>query len=232
MQAIILAGGLGTRLREVVPDLPKPMAPIRGKPFLAYLLDYLQKAGMTSVVLSIHYAGEIIKNYFKNDFQGLSITYAEEKKLLGTGGAIQYALTYIPHQDEPVFVLNGDTFVTLDYKAMLAAHLDSKRLLSICLRHMQESGRYGTVKINDEKRIIAFQEKTENSVGLINAGVYLLDPHIFEKFNLPEQFSFETEFLLPFISTIAPQAFMAQDYFIDIGIPTDYAKANRELALE
>src|SRR3989344_3377185 len=117
MQAIILAGGFGTRLRSVVADSPKPMALIHGKPFLAYLLDYLTSQGITDVVLSVHYLREQIETYFKTNYNGISIRYAVEEQPLGTGGAIKHALNYI-NISSPVFVLNGDTFLKLNYQIL------------------------------------------------------------------------------------------------------------------
>src|SRR5579872_7369319 len=117
MQAIILAGGFGTRLQSVVKNCPKPMAPVHGKPFLAYLIEYLKLQGITRVVLSVHYLREQIEDFFKDNYQGIEICYAVEEQPWGTGGAIVHALKKI-ELTQPVFVLNGDTFLKLDYRAM------------------------------------------------------------------------------------------------------------------
>lgn len=228
MKAIILVGGFGTRLRSVLPDVPKPMAPILAdKPFLAYLLDYLQQQGIRQVIFSVHYRREKIQDYFKAQYRDISIEYAIEDEPLGTGGAIVYALsTQFMH--EPVFVLNGDTFVKLDYRAMYAAHEQSNAQLSMALREVSDCVRYGKV-VTNANSIVEFREKGESGAGLINAGVYLLNPNLFIPFNLPLQFSFENDFLLPHLATLSPQAFIAQDYFIDIGIPDDYTRAQAEL---
>lgn len=222
MQAIILAGGFGTRLRSVLADIPKPMAPIHGKPFLAYLIDYLKTQGITDVILSVHYLREQIEEYFKNNYQGITIQYAIEDEPLGTGGAIVNALNLVKGQD-PVFVLNGDTFLQLDYRAMAT----SQHRMTMALRKIDDCSRYGTVQVVDNI-ITHFIEKGGNATGLISAGVYLIHPELFCDMQVPLQFSIEQDFLHPQVGVIKPRAFVVEDYFIDIGIPEDYARAVRE----
>ena len=228
MQPIILAGGFGTRLRTVLPDLPKPMAPIQDQPFLAYLLLYLKSQGISHVILPVHYMAEKIMSYFQAQYAGISIQYVEEDQPLGTGGAMMNALTTYAHA-KPLFVLNGDTFVKLDYQAMYAQHVNAGARLTMALRHVDDCSRYGKV-MTDEQHIIEFREKGEQGPGLINAGVYLLQPDLFSKYTLPRQFSFEQDFMFPYLAEIKAQAFMANDYFIDIGIPDDYARAIRDFS--
>jgi len=229
MQAIILVGGFGTRLRALFPDIPKPMAPINGRPFLAYLLDSLQKQGITSVIFPVHYLGAKIQDYFQAQYAGMKLTYIEESQPLGTGGAIVNALSLVKSAD-PVFVLNGDTFVKLNYRAMFHQHMQTKSTLTLALRSVSDCSRYGKV-VTEDGYISEFREKGETGAGLINAGVYLLNPGIFKQYALPQQFSFEKEFLLPHLDTLKPQSFITDDYFIDIGVPDDYARASRELPL-
>jgi len=228
MQAIVLVGGFGTRLRTIVTDLPKPMAPIQDKPFLAHLLLNLKRHGITSVILPIHYMGEKIRDYFQSEYAGISIQYAEEEQPLGTGGAIVNALKYISEAEQPVFVLNGDTFLQLDYQAMYKQHQQSGTSLTMALRQIEDCSRYGKV-ITENNQILKFSEKGEAGSGWINAGVYLLHPYLFSQYHLPVQFSFENEFLFPYLNRITPQSFIANDYFIDIGIPEDYARAIHDL---
>jgi len=223
MQAIILAGGFGTRLRSVIADVPKPMAPINGKPFLAYLIDYLKSQGVTKVILSVHYLREKIQDYFQECYEGLSIQYVLEDEPLGTGGAILNALQCID-SDEPLFVLNGDTFLRMDYKKMLAQHHKNSPNISMALRKIADCSRYGVVHV-DAGCVTAFQDQGEDKPGLINAGVYLLTKKLFAKFAAPKQFSFERDFLFPQIAQIHPEAFVVEDYFIDIGVPEDYERA-------
>lgn len=230
MQAIILLGGFGTRLQSVLVDVPKPMAPIQGRPFLSYLLDYLQIQGFDSVIFSVHHLYEKIQSYFGNHYQRMHIKYAIEEKPLGTGGAIAHSFRFLS-ADEPVFVLNGDTFLRLDYQKMYEQHLNYMPLLSIALRAVDAVSRYGKVLVENH-RVTAFKEKGEEGSGLINAGVYLLQPNLFSSFELPDQFSFETDFLLPHLKALAPLAFPCYDYFIDIGIPEDLARAQAELSAQ
>ncbi|MCC2666944.1 MAG: hddC 2, partial [Gammaproteobacteria bacterium] len=144
MQAIILAGGFGTRLQSVVKNTPKPMALIQGKPFLAYLLDYLKSHQVTHVILSVHYLREQIQDFFKANYKGIDICYAIEEQPLGTGGAILNAFHSI-NTREPVFVINGDTFLQLDYQAMFAQHQKTSPRMTMALRKMANCNRYGVV---------------------------------------------------------------------------------------
>ncbi|EAJ5678739.1 D-glycero-D-manno-heptose 1-phosphate guanosyltransferase [Campylobacter lari] len=214
MQAIVLAGGLGTRLKSVVQDLPKPMAPINGKPFLAFVLEYLKKQGITEVILSVSYKYELIQECFKDEFDGMKIRYNIEKELLGTGGAIKDALKFIQNQ---AYVLNGDTIFDIDLKKLVLN--DSK--ICIALKQMQNFDRYGTVNVDDQGIVISFEEKVFKKQGLINGGIYLLKKDIFDEFDLEKKFSFE-EFLQKKYKTLKIQTQIFDDYFIDIGIPEDY----------
>ncbi|EMZ5318381.1 nucleotidyltransferase family protein, partial [Campylobacter coli] len=187
MQAIVLAGGLGTRLRSVVQDLPKPMAPINGKPFLAFVLEYLKKQGITEIILSVSYKYELIQEYFKDEFEGMKIRYNVEKELLGTGGAIKDALKLVKNE---VYVVNGDTFFDIDLKKLV---LNGSKIC-IALKQMQNFDRYGTVNVDEQGIVTSFEEKVFKKQGLINGGIYLLKKDIFDEFSLEKKFSFE-EFL-------------------------------------
>ncbi|QOR01479.1 D-glycero-D-manno-heptose 1-phosphate guanosyltransferase [Campylobacter sp. 2014D-0216] len=219
MQAIVLAGGLGTRLKSVVQDLPKPMAPINGKPFLTFVLEYLKKQGITEVVLSVSYKYELIQEYFKEEFEGMRIRYNIEKELLGTGGAIKDALKLIQNQ---AYVLNGDTIFDIDLKKLA---LNGGKIC-IALKQMQNFDRYGTVNVDDQGIVISFEEKVFKKQGLINGGIYLLKKDIFDEFDLEKKFSFE-EFLQENFKLLKIQTQIFDDYFIDIGIPEDYEKFSR-----
>ncbi|HEB9314997.1 TPA: nucleotidyltransferase family protein [Campylobacter coli] len=217
MQAIVLAGGLGTRLRSVVQDLPKPMAPINGEPFLAFVLEHLKKQGITEVILSVSYKYELIQEYFKDEFHGMRIRYNIEKELLGTGGAIKDALKLIKNE---VYVLNGDTFFDIDLKKLV---LSNSNKICIALKQIQNFDRYGTVNIDKQGLVTSFEEKVFKKQGLINGGIYLLKKDIFDKFNLEKKFSFE-EFLQENYKSLKIQTQIFDDYFIDIGIPEDYRR--------
>ncbi|ECK3894139.1 D-glycero-D-manno-heptose 1-phosphate guanosyltransferase, partial [Campylobacter coli] len=217
MQAIVLAGGLGTRLRSVVQDLPKPMAPINGEPFLAFVLEHLKKQGITEVILSVSYKYELIQEYFKDEFHGMRIRYNIEKELLGTGGAIKDALKLIKNE---VYVLNGDTFFDIDLKKLV---LSNSNKICIALKQIQNFDRYGTVNIDKQGLVTSFEEKVFKKQGLINGGIYLLKKDIFDKFDLEKKFSFE-EFLQENYKSLKIQTQIFDDYFIDIGIPKDYRR--------
>ena len=222
MEAIILAGGFGTRLQGVVPDLPKPMAAIRGRPFLAILLDDLITAGFTSAILAVGYRYEAIRDYFGENYKSLSLAYSIETEPLGTGGAISLALKQI--DGSRCFVVNGDTFLKLDYKAMQASHLEEKSILTVAVLEVPDASRFGALDI-EENRIRGFFEKGRSGPGIINGGVYLLSPDLFSRYNFPDAFSFETDLLMPHVHELRPLAFPTAGLFIDIGVPEDYLRA-------
>ena len=226
MKAIILAGGFGTRLRSVVSDIPKPLAPIENRPFLVWLIDALAAQGVTEVTLSLHHQWEKIRDYFGANPASIPVDLVVEHEPLGTGGAMRYVLAQKPTK-EPVLVLNGDSYVRADIKAFYAQHIALKAQLSMVLRAVPDSGRYGTVEVQNGI-ITTFGDGKTGVHGLINAGVYVITPELFAE-KLPQAFSFERDFLPPRLSTIRPRAFMAEEYFIDIGIPEDYERAQSEL---
>jgi D-glycero-alpha-D-manno-heptose 1-phosphate guanylyltransferase len=222
MQAIVLAGGLGTRLRGVVPDLPKPMAPVAGQPFLAWILDRLADARFERVVLAVGYRHEAIRHHFGPAYRGMPLHYSVEESPLGTGGAIRLAGDQVGR--DPVFVLNGDTFLELDYGAMREAHSDLGVELSVAVCRVPDISRYGALKVS-HGRIEAFLEKGPGGPGLINAGTYILSRALLESIPPTGAFSFERELLEPRVADVRPAAFLAEGLFIDIGVPEDYARA-------
>lgn len=226
MQAIVLAGGLGTRLASIVKDIPKPMAPIRSRPFLEVLLDYLENQGFTDIILSVGHHHKVITDYFGDKYKSINIRYSIESFPLGTGGAIKKSLKLT--DEDPIFVLNGDSFLKMNYKSMLKVYHDSSVPLSIALKHCKNTSRYGKVNV-DRGRINAFKEKESDEEGLINTGIYLLSPKIFLQYNLPDVFSFEHDFLYPFVNEIRPLPYISDDFFIDIGNPEDYRRAQDEI---
>ncbi len=220
MQAIILSGGFGTRLRSVVSDLPKPMANVLGKPFLEYILDELNDYHFDKVVLAVGYKKEAIMDYFGNSYKNIKLVYSIEDEPLGTGGCIKKALSYI---DDPyVFILNGDTMFKIDFIKMAKLNC-----LSIACKHLYNFDRYGEVKISNQK-IIGFLEKTYVQQGYINGGIYYMPKNIFDAYQLPTKFSLEKDFFEKYMKELNIQAFLSDDYFIDIGIPEDYLKAQED----
>lgn len=229
MQAIILAGGFGTRLQSVVKDVPKPLADIDGKPFLAYLLRYLWQYGFTDCCISVGHLQEKIIAYFGDNYSGMKISYAREETPLGTGGAVINSLKYCDNT-KPVFILNGDSFLKIDYKKLREFYNEEKPQIAMVLRKMEDCSRYGSVEIDKENSVKNFSEKKSDAgPGLINGGIYMLDPKIFSQFNLEKNFSFEKDFLMKYLKSIDIKGFVSEEYFIDIGIPDDYQKAQSEL---
>lgn len=219
MQAVILVGGLGTRLRPVISNLPKAMAPVRGRPFLEYLLDNLRAQGVRDIVLAVGHLGDAIISYFGHSWGGLPLSYSIETEPLGTGGALKKAMLRMA--DVHTVVMNGDTWLELDLWSMLATHERSGADITVAVHDVADVARYGAVVIEND-RIIGFQEKGMTGTGLINAGVYLLRPGLFEKRMLPEAFSFEGDFLVRYVSELKLTAFRTSGGFIDIGVPEDY----------
>ncbi|MCO5231758.1 MAG: nucleotidyltransferase family protein [Chitinophagales bacterium] len=220
--AIILAGGMGTRLNGVVSDVPKPMAEIHHKPFLHYLFNYLQKNEVAEVILSVGYLYEKIVDYFGHQYLDINIEYSIENEPLGTGGAIKKAMEFI---NEDTFILNGDTFFDIDLQSLKNEQND----IQLALKQMYDFDRYGTVNVNEDNLIVAFNEKKACKEGLINGGIYYAKKTIFDNINLPTKFSFESVILEKNTSKLRIGATIYDNYFIDIGIPEDYYKAKIEL---
>jgi len=227
MEAIVLAGGLGTRLRQVVNDLPKPMAPVAGKPFLEILLTFLAQHGVTRVILSIGFMAEVITEHFKEEFAGMDIVYEIEQTQLGTGGAILSALQHC--QDDHVLIANGDTFVDFDL-AKLEQQWHKNQQPVIVAKQITDTSRYGRLEIVDEK-VVGFAEKGISGTGLINAGVFIIPTVLLDNFSIGEQFSFETDFLVQYIQNNDLDIFITDRKFIDIGIPEDYQTAQKLLKI-
>ena len=225
-EAIILAGGFGTRLTSVK-DIPKPMAPINNIPFLEYILNYLSSFNILTVHLAVGYKKELIINYFGHQFKSISLNYVLEEDPLGTGGAIKKAL--LETKSSNILILNGDTFFQLGIEELGNFHLLNNSDVTIALKPMIKFDRYGTVLCNNESRVINFSEKQFCDKGLINGGVYVLKSDIFDKLQLPDQFSLEKDFFEKYYTEKKMLGFISDTYFIDIGIPSDYEKAKLTL---
>jgi D-glycero-alpha-D-manno-heptose 1-phosphate guanylyltransferase len=226
--AIILAGGLGTRLRSVVSDVPKCMAPVAGKPFLYYVINHLQKQGVDNFIFSIGYLSEAIENFLANNYPLLNYQLSIEEEPLGTGGAIQLACKKAT--TENVLALNGDTLFTADINALLNFHANKKSECSLALKPMQQFDRYGVVRLDENNCIKSFQEKKYYNEGLINGGVYAINKYKFLSHSFPEKFSFEKDYLEAMVSKKKFYGLEQNEYFIDIGIPEDFERAQKEFA--
>ncbi len=226
-QAVILAGGLGTRLRSAVPDLPKCIAPVAGKPFLQYVIGYLMEQGVDQFIFSLGYMHEVIESFINTQYPMLSVQYSIEKEPLGTGGAIQLALKKAG--SENVLVLNGDTLFKIDINKLSAFHRQHDAACTLSLKPMNDFDRYGVVEIDKDGHIQSFREKQFFKEGLINGGVYALKAAPFLALDLPRKFSFEKDYLEKYYKVHKMMGLVLDDYFIDIGIPADLEKANEDL---
>ena len=222
-EAIILAGGLGTRLRSAVPDLPKAMAPVNGRPFLEYLLRFLENNCIERVVLAVGYRSEAIRKHFGLRWEGLELSYSIEDEPLGTGGALVEAIGQV--RGQWAFALNGDTFLGLDYQHMAAAlERCPDATLAVALRRVSDTSRYGAALVAGG-RVLGFSARGTRSEGLINAGTYLIRREICERYSLTGKFSWEQDFLEPRAAQVRPLAFECDAHFIDIGIPESLEQA-------
>lgn len=229
MEAIILAGGFGTRLKSVVSDVPKPMADINGRPFLAYLLSALSLSGVSKAILSVGYKHDVIQNYFGDKYKNTAIVYAIEKKPLGTGGGLKQALKNTENED--ALVLNGDTFFNVDLKALYGFHKQRRAVLTMAVKPMTGIERYGTAILSNDI-VTGFEEKAFKKSGHINGGVYCVNRAIgayLDCYGGDENFSFEKDIIEKNTESLKPFAFVSDGYFIDIGIPEDYKRAKMEM---
>jgi D-glycero-alpha-D-manno-heptose 1-phosphate guanylyltransferase len=229
-EAIILAGGLGTRLRAVIADKPKVMAPIGKHPFLYYLLHYLADQGVRRVVLALGYQHQYVLQWLNQSASHpfpFEITPVVEPSPLGTGGAIRLSM----HQTtaETIFVLNGDTYFPISLSEMEQLHQCMKKPITLAACYLQDTGRYGRLEIDETQHLVrAFQEKQERNAGWINAGIYCIDRAWWMAQSFPEVFSFEKEVLEHILNHTKPSpvaVFQARQFFIDMGIPEDYIRA-------
>jgi D-glycero-alpha-D-manno-heptose 1-phosphate guanylyltransferase len=224
-EAIILAGGFGTRLRSVIHDIPKPMSLIGEKPFLEFLLKQLSLSGFTRVILSVGYRHEIIQQYFGHSFGAMQLDYCVEDTPLGTGGAIAKALQQTAAND--VLVLNGDSILLASPERFYDFHCGQNTPVSVALKADANFCRYGAVTI-EGNRIVRFEEKRHVTEGVFNAGVYLLNASVKDSLsNFTPPFSIEKEVFEKHVFPISGCVF--HDFFIDIGVPEDYARAQNEL---
>jgi len=231
MKAVILAGGLGTRLRGAVKDRPKSMAALLGKPFLEYQIEKLRKHCMIEIVLCVGYLANQIKAYFKDGAHfGVNIRYAVEKEPLGTAGALKNAENYLG--DEAFLVLNGDSYSKVSFLQLTKFHEERKGVGTILLTRISQPEDYGLVKMDVDSRITAFFEKAgkRSSRNIINAGVYVLEPRVLSYIPKGEQVSLEREIFPRLLEKNLPLfGYLTSDYFVDIGTPRGYAKIQEDM---
>ncbi|TXG79829.1 MAG: dehydrogenase [Thermomicrobiales bacterium] len=225
MEAIVLAGGFGTRLRQIVPDVPKPMAPVAGRPFLEIVLGRLADKGFKRVVLSLGYMSDVIIGHFGSVFSGMELDYVVEEAPLGTGGGVRFAMerTLADH----VFIFNGDTFLDIEAER-LEACWQQRRVPIVVGRLVPDTARYGRLLI-ECGRVLGFTEKGVSGPGLINAGCYVLPREQLDGFPLKTSFSLENDYLTKAVSKQRFDVFVTEGHFVDIGVPDDYYRAQVDL---
>jgi D-glycero-alpha-D-manno-heptose 1-phosphate guanylyltransferase len=222
MEAIILAGGLGTRLASVLTDRPKALALVRGEPFLTLLIRRLGEQGFRRAIIATGHLGEQIRANLGSKVGPVETVFSQESQPLGTGGATRLAIKLA--RSSEVFVMNGDTWVDLDYKDMLAFHRGREARVTVAVAEVADTARYGSLEMGNET-IVRFGEKSGSGRGIISAGNYLLNRDVFDSFTLPKRFSIEKDFFEAHLADLKPAAFRAKGRFIDIGIPDDLMRA-------
>ncbi len=229
LEAVVLAGGLGTRLRSAVPDLPKVLAPVAGRPFLAYICAHLEKAGINRVIFALGYQAEKVQTWLKAHAWSFEVQVSIEQTPLGTGGAIRQA--WLLATTAHLLVLNGDTFCPVDIQTFYQTHLDRGADISLVSVPAAPADRYGTLQI-EAGWVRAFAEKRPQSTGWINAGLYCIRQTWWAHQTFPVAFSWE-QYLQEALHTSAPPRIYAHQLtgvpFIDIGIPEDYERAQTYL---
>lgn len=227
-ECIILAGGLGTRLKDAVPDLPKCMAPVASRPFIFYVINYLRSEGIEKFIFSLGYMHEIVEEYLNAQFSTLQFQCSIEKEPLGTGGAIQLACRKATGKD--VLVVNGDTLFKADIHMAAMFHTRHMAECTLLLKPMYNFERYGVVETDKDNLVSSFKEKQFYQSGNINAGIYILNVSKFLDEELSSKFSFEKNYLENYYAHRRIYGLVQDKYFIDIGIPEDYSRAQKELA--
>lgn len=222
---VVLAGGLGTRLRSVVSDVPKCMAPVDGRPFLEWMLRWIEPFRPNKIILSLGYLSEVVTDWVNTTMKDypIPIEWVIEETPLGTGGGIRLALSKVTSNQ--CVILNGDTFFDVDLNAFCSFREQAGSALAVSLKPMERFDRYGSVDLDAAGHIISFNEKRYCDKGLINGGVYCIDCNAGLLDDKPEKFSFEKDVLEPQAAQGILAGFISDGSFIDIGIPQDYSLA-------
>ncbi len=222
----ILCGGLGTRLRSAIGPTQKTMAKVAGEPFLNILLEYLKNHGFQRVILCTGYQAEQVEEYYRDRDMGLTIEFSREHAPMGTGGAIKNARAFL--HSGTFIVLNGDSFSPIDYEAFVQFHLEQKAVATIGVSRVRDAKDYGTIIMNDNKRIVGFQEKVNKSAeGYVNAGVYCFNQSIFYSMPSSAIFSLEKD-VFPTLPGLIKNDFcgvIVEGDFLDIGTSVRYQAA-------
>lgn len=226
-EAVVLAGGLGTRLRERVSDRPKPMAPVAGVPFLAHQISWLARGGIERAILSVGFKHETIHAYFGDHFQDVGIIYSVEETPLGTGGGTRLALDHVRTRD--VVLVNGDTFFAVDLASLHRAHRTREAMVTLAVRHLDDTARYGRVELEADGFVRRFTAPQSGQPGTVNGGVYVVSAEAFRSHAPEGRFSLEDDFLAAGAGILPFYGRRFDGYFIDIGTPDDFERAQTEL---
>jgi D-glycero-alpha-D-manno-heptose 1-phosphate guanylyltransferase len=227
LEAIVLAGGFGTRLQQIVQDVPKSMAMVNGRPFIEFLLNYLSGQGVTRIIFSVGYKKETIQTHLGEQYKTIPIEYVPEDEPLGTGGGIKKAFERV--EGKYAVVLNGDSMFRTDLNALRLFHEESKADITLALRYLEDTERFGTVVIDADHRITGFSEKqVDSGPGFINGGIYIINKEYLLNPQFPEKFSIEKDCFEKMFKQSMLFGFPARGYFLDIGIPEDFYRAQHE----
>ena len=226
MTGVILAGGLGTRLRSVLPDTAKPMAPVEGRPFLVFLLEQLVRAGVSPLLLCTGHRASQIRAEMGVEYSGVPILYSEESSPLGTAGALELAWRNHP-ATAPWLVMNGDSYLDIDLAALMDSHSRTGLAATIAAVRVEDARRYGGIEWDPDRRIVAFREKSDApGARWINGGIYVFESEFLNA--LPDRvpLSLEIDVFPDWISR-GIHVFPSEARFIDIGTPQSYELAQR-----
>src|ERR671917_1505314 len=232
MQAVVLVGGQGTRLRPITYDIPKALVPLRNRPFIGYMLDFLRGSGLDGAVLSLGYLPDPIQEYLcdKQDLDGFSVDYAVENKTLGTAGGIKNAERYL--DGDTFVVVNGDVLTGMDLRKAIEIHKASEALATITLTSVEDPTAYGLVDVDHDMVVRRFIEKPaadEVTTSLVNAGIYVLEPEVLEMIPTGQEVSIEREIFPELQAMGRLRAYVSSSYWRDIGAPRSYLAASPDL---
>src|SRR5918992_249567 len=232
MQAVVLVGGQGTRLRPITYDIPKALVPLRNRPFIGYMLDFLRGSGLDGAVLSLGYLPDPIQEYLgsKQDLDGFSVDYAVEVSTLGTAGGVKKAEKYL--DGDTLVVVNGDVLTGMDLRKTIEIHKASDALATITLTSVEDPTAYGLVEVDHDMVVRRFIEKPaadEVTTNLVNAGVYVLEPEVLDMIPHGQEVSIEREIFPELQASGRLRAYISSSYWRDIGTPRSYLMASHDV---
>jgi len=224
---VILCGGLGKRLQSIVHDVPKVMAQVDGRPFLDLIIEFLKSQNIKRIVLCTGHKADLIENYYREQDFGLMIDFSTEHEPLGTGGALKNAHEVI--LSDPFFVLNGDSFLSVDLQAFLDFHMEKKSIASMLVTEVNDSKDFGNLEIDENQQVVDFREKgIGTKKQLVNAGIYCFSQTVFSCMPELKKFSLENDFFPKLIGNKF-YGYCTDKEFMDIGTPERYESVKQKL---